>query len=251
MVPRTRVDFLTLDEPLGEMLRTVQKGGYTRLPLCDGDIDHVIGLVHMKDLFSHLKLVPGKLRFTDGKTPDGAAIAIADGLKTVFMPPARGDDLATTRLRAELWTDDRTVVGASDAGAHMDMIDTFAFSTKLLGASRRHDLLPIEQSVRQLTSVPARMAGLRERGELRVGWCADIVVFDPTTVECGATYTRFDLPGGGSPVRRRRSPGAKACKRTNGGRTQSGTRPPPLPQSCSSAAASRSGSAQPCSRRAR
>jgi len=80
MVPRTRVDFLTLDQPIGEMLRTVQKGGYTRLPLCDGDIDHVIGLVHMKDLFSHLKLVPGKLRFADETTPEGHAIAIADGL---------------------------------------------------------------------------------------------------------------------------------------------------------------------------
>jgi CBS domain containing-hemolysin-like protein len=79
MVPRTRVDYLTLDQPIGEVLRTVQKGGYTRLPLCDGDLDHVIGLVHMKDLFSHLALVPGKLRFADEKTPEGEAIAIADG----------------------------------------------------------------------------------------------------------------------------------------------------------------------------
>ena len=57
----------------------MQKSAYTRLPLCDGDIDHVVGLVHMKDLFTHLNLVPGKLRFTDEKTPEGEAIAIADG----------------------------------------------------------------------------------------------------------------------------------------------------------------------------
>lgn len=80
MVPRTRVDYLKLNQPVGEVLRTVQKGGYTRLPLCDEDLDHVIGVVHMKDLFNHLKLVPGKLRFSDEKTPDGQAIAIADGL---------------------------------------------------------------------------------------------------------------------------------------------------------------------------
>ncbi|HEX4795456.1 MAG TPA: hemolysin family protein [Humisphaera sp.] len=79
MVPRTRVDYLTLGQPTGEVLRTVQRGGFTRLPLCEGDLDHVIGVVHMKDLFNHLKLVPGKLRFTDDKTPDGQAIAIADG----------------------------------------------------------------------------------------------------------------------------------------------------------------------------
>ena len=79
MVPRTRVDYLTLDQPLGEVLRTVQKGGYTRLPLCEGDLDHVIGVVHMKDLFNHLKLVPGKLRFIDETTPDGQVVAIPDG----------------------------------------------------------------------------------------------------------------------------------------------------------------------------
>jgi CBS domain containing-hemolysin-like protein len=80
MTPRTEVDYLTLDQPIGEVLRTVQKSAYTRLPLCDADIDHVIGLVHMKDLFSHLKLTPGKLRFLDERTPDGEPIAIPTGL---------------------------------------------------------------------------------------------------------------------------------------------------------------------------
>ena len=79
MVPRTRVDYLRLGEPVGQLLRTVQKAEYTRLPLCDGDIDHVVGLVHMKDLFGHMQLVPGKLRFADEQTPDGEAVAVADG----------------------------------------------------------------------------------------------------------------------------------------------------------------------------
>lgn len=79
MVPRTRVDYLLIHQPIDQILKTVQTAGYTRYPLCDKDIDHVIGLANMKDLFSHLKLVPGKLRFADDKTPDGQAIAIADG----------------------------------------------------------------------------------------------------------------------------------------------------------------------------
>ena len=41
--------------------------------------DHVIGLIHMKDLFNHLKLVPGHLRFADARTPDDQAIAVVDG----------------------------------------------------------------------------------------------------------------------------------------------------------------------------
>ncbi|HEX3357590.1 MAG TPA: hemolysin family protein [Tepidisphaeraceae bacterium] len=79
MTPRTNVDFLFVGQPIGKMLATVQKSNFTRLPLCKGDLDHVIGLVHMKDLFVHLKLTPGKLRFSDAKTPDGEAIVIADG----------------------------------------------------------------------------------------------------------------------------------------------------------------------------
>lgn len=80
MTPRTQVAYLLLDQPIGDVLRTVQKSAYTRLPLCDGEIDHVVGLVHMKDLFAHLKLIPGRLRFADERTPAGEAIAIADGL---------------------------------------------------------------------------------------------------------------------------------------------------------------------------
>ena len=79
MVPRTHVDFLVIGQPIGDLLRVVQKSAFTRLPVCDGDLDHVIGLIHIKDLFAHLNLVAGKLRFTDDKTPEGEAIAIADG----------------------------------------------------------------------------------------------------------------------------------------------------------------------------
>ncbi len=81
MTPRPKVDFLTLDEPIGQVLRTVQKSAYTRLPLCDGDLDHVVGLVHMKDLFAHLHLSPGKLRFADpdATAAGGQPVAIADG----------------------------------------------------------------------------------------------------------------------------------------------------------------------------
>ena len=80
MTPRLEVDYLTVNQPINEILRTVQKSAYTRLPLCEGDIDHVIGLVHMKDLFNHLKLVPGKLKFVDERAPGGELVAIPTGL---------------------------------------------------------------------------------------------------------------------------------------------------------------------------
>jgi N-acyl-D-aspartate/D-glutamate deacylase len=75
------------------------------------------------------------------------------------------------------------------------MLDTFATTTQVLGdAVRTHGVLGLEAAVRQLTDVPARLYGLRERGRLAQGWHADIAVFDEREVGCGPTYTRRDLP---------------------------------------------------------
>jgi N-acyl-D-aspartate/D-glutamate deacylase len=124
-------------------------------------------------------------------------IAIEDGFQTYFMPPMMGEDDETWKMRGELWHDDRTVIGASDAGAHLDMIDTFAFSSQVLSEGvRERKLISMEEAVRQLTDVPARLYGLRERGRLEEGWHADIVIFDPDEVGPGATYTKYDLPAG-------------------------------------------------------
>jgi N-acyl-D-aspartate/D-glutamate deacylase len=59
---------------------------------------------------------------------------------------------------------------------------------------REHKVMEMEEAIRQLTSVPAGVYGLVERGRLELGWHADVVVFDPETVGVGETYTRFDLP---------------------------------------------------------
>jgi len=42
--------------------------------------------------------------------------------------------------------------------------------------------------VRKMTSLPARRFGLAQRGELREGWAADMVIFDPETIADIATY---------------------------------------------------------------
>jgi N-acyl-D-aspartate/D-glutamate deacylase len=133
-----------------------------------------------------------------GKPPFDAMLdlAISEDLLTSFMPTPIGDDDASWKLRAEVWRDPRAVVGASDAGAHLDMIDTFAFSTVLLGNARERELVPVEEAVRLLTDVPAKLYGLEGRGRLAEGAIADVVVFDPATVASGPVYTRHDLPGG-------------------------------------------------------
>jgi N-acyl-D-aspartate/D-glutamate deacylase len=69
--------------------------------------------------------------------------------------------------------------------------------TRVLGDGvREHGVVSLEEGVRQLTDVPARLYGMRERGRLEPGWHADVVVFDANTIACGPTETRFDLPAG-------------------------------------------------------
>ncbi|MCP4908001.1 MAG: amidohydrolase family protein [bacterium] len=125
-------------------------------------------------------------------------LSLSEGLRTSFTSPTGGQtDPESWRMRADSWTDPRTIVGASDAGAHLDMMDTFAFTTQLLGRGvREMGLISLEEAVRQLSEVPARLYGLRERGRVEEGWHADLVVFDLERVAKGPTYTRFDLPAG-------------------------------------------------------
>lgn len=122
-------------------------------------------------------------------------IVIEDDLLTSFQPKVLGEDAATYALRGEIWKDDRVLVGGSDAGAHMDMIDSFAFSTKLLQRARDYGVMSIEEAVHRITQVPAEYFGLKERGILEIGYHADITIFDPETVACDEVYTRYDLPG--------------------------------------------------------
>ena len=142
----------------------------------------------------------GELAAERGVDPLDALLdlALSEGLRTSFTSPTEGQsDPESWRMRAESWTDPRTIVGASDAGAHLDMLDTFAFSSQLLGRGvREMGLIGVEEAVRQLSDVPARLYGLRKRGRIEQGWHADVVVFDLERIAKGPTHTRFDLPAG-------------------------------------------------------
>jgi N-acyl-D-aspartate/D-glutamate deacylase len=134
-----------------------------------------------------------------GKEPFDALvdIAIADGLRTTFTRATPAPTAADWDARLQIWNDRRAVIGASDAGAHLDMIAAFRYSTGFLEeAVREHQLLSLERAVHLLTGAPARLYGLRERGGLYEGACADVVIFDEAAIGSQTVATRFDLPGG-------------------------------------------------------
>jgi CBS domain containing-hemolysin-like protein len=53
MVPRGEVVFLSTEDSLDENLKLARESGHTRFPLCEGGLDQVVGLVHIKDLFRY------------------------------------------------------------------------------------------------------------------------------------------------------------------------------------------------------
>jgi len=141
----------------------------------------------------------GDIARAEGREPIDVLLdmALADNLDTVFTPDNNSDNAETFALRGKVYADDRTLVGASDAGAHLDLIDTFAFSTDFLQkAVREFGVITLEEAVHQITGRQATYFGLIDRGLLAPGYHADIVVFDKDTIGRGPTQMRYDLPGG-------------------------------------------------------
>jgi N-acyl-D-aspartate/D-glutamate deacylase len=124
-------------------------------------------------------------------------IVVADDLRTGLVPRTVDDNDEHWRLRAGLWRDPRVVIGGSDAGAHLDTIWTFGCTTSLVGRCvRERGLIELEEAVRLVTDVPARMYGLVDRGRVAPGMRADLVVFDPARIGPRPARAVSDLPGG-------------------------------------------------------
>jgi N-acyl-D-aspartate/D-glutamate deacylase len=124
-------------------------------------------------------------------------IVIADGLRTTFARNTPMPTDADWEARARIWRDPRAQIGASDAGAHLDMIAAFRYSTGMLEeAVRLRELLTLEEAVHMLTGAAARLYGLLDRGVITEGAHADVLVVDTSTMGSGPLGTRFDLPGG-------------------------------------------------------
>jgi N-acyl-D-aspartate/D-glutamate deacylase len=123
-------------------------------------------------------------------------IVAADDLRTVLWPQPSADTDEDWALRRDLWDEPDVMLGGSDAGAHLDRMLGSPYPTKFIGdCLRGRRLVPLERAVHLLTQVPADLFGLRQRGRLEPGYHADVVVFDPATIDAGPPTLTFDLPG--------------------------------------------------------
>jgi N-acyl-D-aspartate/D-glutamate deacylase len=124
-------------------------------------------------------------------------IVLADELQTGLYSPLRGNDDETWELRRDVWRDERTMLGGTDAGAHLDLLATFNATTSMLeNACAKRDLVSWEEAVNMISDAPAQMYGIKDRGRLAEGYFADVNVIDPERIAVRPNEIRHDLPGG-------------------------------------------------------
>ena len=121
-------------------------------------------------------------------------LALDEDLRTVFTAMLLNSE---TEAVARLLNHPHSLVSLSDAGAHLTFFNDAGFGLHLLGYwSREMGAMSMAQAVHQLTAQPAEILGLKNRGLLRQGYAADLLLFDPQTVGRGPKIRVFDLPLG-------------------------------------------------------
>ncbi|MGH7916301.1 MAG: N-acyl-D-amino-acid deacylase family protein [Candidatus Binataceae bacterium] len=125
-------------------------------------------------------------------------LSIAGELKVEFLGPNRGFN---ADFMAEMFTASPfTLPGVSDGGAHTKFFTGGAFTTDFLRwLVRDEQKLTLEEAHYRLSALPAHAAGFRDRGMLREGLAADVVVYDLDELAVDPDWVGeicHDFPGG-------------------------------------------------------
>jgi N-acyl-D-amino-acid deacylase len=153
-----------------------------------------------------------KNKWMEGKTLGEVAEAQGKGIIDCLCDLTVEENLDTEWLHGENNVDDdavakiltypNAVIGLSDGGAHVQFQSGFGFSTRLLSEwVREKKVMSLEQAVRRLTFESASIFGLYDRGLLRPGMVADIVIFDPDTVKPLPLEVLHDFPTGAKRIK--------------------------------------------------
>jgi N-acyl-D-aspartate/D-glutamate deacylase len=121
-------------------------------------------------------------------------IGLQENLDTLFSALLLNSDEAAV---GRMLKHPCSLVSLSDAGAHLTFFNDAGFGLHLLGHwVRSQGVLTLADAVWRLCGHPAQLFGIQDRGALKVGHHADLLLFDPATVDRGPKRRVFDLPGG-------------------------------------------------------
>lgn len=142
----------------------------------------------------------GQIAQEEGKHPIDVMLdlSIAGNLNVEFLGPNRGfnADFMAEMINDSPWT----FPGVSDGGAHTKFFTGGAFTTDFLRwLVRDEQKIALEEAHYRLSALPARAAGFRERGVLREGTAADVVVYDLEALDIEPDWVgeiTYDFPGG-------------------------------------------------------
>lgn len=138
----------------------------------------------------------GQIAEMQGKHPVDAMldIAVADSLKTEFF--AAPPNVSTEHLQ-EIVDDPYVLFGVSDGGAHTKFLTAGRYPTETIcKIVREHAMMSLEDAHWRLSALPAMLAGFENRGVLKIGAPADILIYDYENLEVLPAEIVHDLPGG-------------------------------------------------------
>jgi N-acyl-D-amino-acid deacylase len=119
-------------------------------------------------------------------------LVVAEDLKTTFeTPPLKLNDEAMK----EVARSSVALPGVSDGGAHTKFVTLGAYPTEFLTVHvRQNNIMDLEEAHWRLAGYPAYAAGLKDRGVLREGMPADIVIYDLEALEMSPPEIAHDYP---------------------------------------------------------
>jgi N-acyl-D-amino-acid deacylase len=121
-------------------------------------------------------------------------LALEKDLDLFFLQPVANEDQDAA---LEIMRHPRAVTTFSDSGAHVSQLMDSSLQTHLLSHwVREKQAFTLEQAVRMLSLVPATLWGFHDRGLIREGMAADMVVFNPDTLMATMPEVMHDLPAG-------------------------------------------------------
>ncbi len=138
-----------------------------------------------------------------GTSPEDLLIdlALERDMKLFLIQPGANED---EREALDMMKHPRAVVTFSDAGAHVSQIMDNSLQTHLLSYwVRQKQAFTLEQAVRKLSYEPATLWGFHDRGLVREGMAADLIVFDPDTIAPCMPEVVTDLPAGAKRLRQK------------------------------------------------